>query len=56
VLDIGPTSSTNINYVTNLGHSIYMREPVEAQRSLSDIPGEARKSLNMMSIGSWLRT
>ena len=24
VLDIGPTSSTNINYITSLGHSIYM--------------------------------
>ena len=29
VLDIGPTSSTNINYVTNLGHSIYMANLVE---------------------------
>jgi hypothetical protein len=24
ILDIGPTSSTNINFLTNLGHSIYM--------------------------------
>lgn len=24
VLDIGPTSSTNINFLTNLGHSVYM--------------------------------
>jgi hypothetical protein len=29
VLDIGPTSSTNINYITNLGHSIYMANLVE---------------------------
>jgi hypothetical protein len=29
VLDIGPTSSTNINYVTSLGHSIYMANLVE---------------------------
>ena len=29
VLDIGPTSSTNINYITNLGHSIYMANIVE---------------------------
>jgi hypothetical protein len=29
VLDIGPTSSTNINYVTSLGHSIYMANIVE---------------------------
>ncbi len=24
ILDIGPTSSTNINFLTNMGHSIYM--------------------------------
>jgi hypothetical protein len=29
ILDIGPTSSTNINYITNLGHSIYMANVVE---------------------------
>ena len=29
VLDIGPTSSTNINLVTGLGHSIYMANLVE---------------------------
>src|SRR5947209_18179542 len=29
VLDIGPTYSTNINYVTSLGHSIYMANMVE---------------------------
>jgi hypothetical protein len=29
VLDIGPTSSTNINYITSLGHSIYMANIVE---------------------------
>jgi hypothetical protein len=29
VLDIGPTSSTNINYLTSLGHSIYMANIVE---------------------------
>lgn len=29
VLDIGPTSSTNINYITGLGHSIYMANVVE---------------------------
>src|SRR5580692_5905984 len=29
VLDIGPTSSTNINFITNLGHSIYMANLVE---------------------------
>jgi hypothetical protein len=29
VLDIGPTSSTNINFVTNLGHSIYLANLAE---------------------------
>lgn len=29
ILDIGPTSSTNINYTTSLGHSIYMANVVE---------------------------
>lgn len=29
VLDIGPTSSTNINFITGLGHSIYMANLVE---------------------------
>ncbi len=29
ILDIGPTSSSNINYLTGLGHSIYMANLVE---------------------------
>ena len=29
VLDIGPTSSTNINFVTGLGHSIYLANLAE---------------------------
>ena len=29
ILDIGPTSSTNINYITSLGHSIYMANLAE---------------------------
>jgi hypothetical protein len=29
VLDIGPTSSTNINFITALGHSIYLANLVE---------------------------
>jgi hypothetical protein len=28
ILDMGPTSSTNINFLTGLGHSIYMANPV----------------------------
>jgi len=42
ILDIGPTSSTNINYITNLGHSIYMANIVEeASKPEWLIPGEA---------------
>src|SRR5579871_6595582 len=42
VLDIGPTSSTNINFITNLGHSIYMANLVEeASKPEWLIPGEA---------------
>jgi hypothetical protein len=42
ILDIGPTSSTNINYITNLGHSIYMANVVEeASKPEWMIPGEA---------------
>ncbi len=41
VLDIGPTSSTNINYITSLGHSIYMANLVEeAAKPEWVIPGE----------------
>ncbi len=29
ILDIGPTSSTNINFITGLGHSIYMANLVD---------------------------
>ena len=41
ILDIGPTSSTNINYITSLGHSIYMANVVEeASKPEWVIPGE----------------
>src|SRR6267154_1905366 len=42
ILDIGPTSSTNINFITSLGHSIYMANVVEeASKPEWLIPGEA---------------
>lgn len=42
VLDIGPTSSTNINYITSLGHSIYMANLVEeAAKPEWVLPAEA---------------
>jgi SAM-dependent methyltransferase len=41
VLDIGPTSSTNINFITELGHSIYLANLVEdAARSEWLVPNE----------------
>ena len=41
ILDIGPTSSSNINYITGLGHSIYMANVVEeASKPEWLVPGE----------------
>lgn len=41
ILDIGPTSAVNINYVTSLGHSIYMANLVdEAARPEWLIPAD----------------
>ncbi len=41
ILDIGPTSSGNINYITSLGHSIYMANVVdEASKPEWRVPGE----------------
>ncbi len=40
ILDIGPTSSSNINYITGLGHSIYMANLVdEAAKAEWLVPG-----------------
>lgn len=39
VLDIGPTSSQNINFLTNLGHSVYMADVVhEALKGGWELP------------------
>jgi hypothetical protein len=47
ILDIGPTSAININYITGLGHSIYMANLVdEAAKSewrAPDESGEGRR-------------
>ena len=41
ILDIGPTSSGNINYITSLGHSIYMANLAEeAARPEWMVPGD----------------
>ncbi|HLJ78459.1 MAG TPA: class I SAM-dependent methyltransferase [Acidobacteriaceae bacterium] len=42
ILDIGPTSSQNINFLTNLGHSVYMADLVhEAIKGGWQIPASA---------------
>lgn len=45
VLDIGPTSPNNINFLTSLGHSVYMadlvEEAVKPDWALPTEPGEA---------------
>ncbi len=42
ILDIGPTSPTNINFLTTLGHGVYMADIVnEAVRGDWMIPGTA---------------
>ena len=41
VLDIGPTSSTNINLLTSLGHSIYMADLVSEAQSTAWVRTDA---------------
>ncbi len=42
ILDIGPTSAVNINYITSLGHSIYMANLVdEAAKPEWTVPDES---------------
>lgn len=47
ILDIGPTSAININYVTSLGHSIYMANLVDdaakAEWTITDETGEGTR-------------
>jgi hypothetical protein len=44
ILDIGPTSSININYITSLGHSVYManlaEEAAQPEWLVPGAPGE----------------
>jgi hypothetical protein len=46
ILDIGPTSAININYITSLGHSIYMAnlvdEAAKPEWTIRDDTGNAR--------------
>jgi hypothetical protein len=56
VLDIGPTSAGNINFVTSLGHSIYMANLVEdAARSEYLVPQEDRSAKPVYDIEGYLR-
>ena len=45
VLDLGPTSAGNINFITNLGHSIYManfaEDAARPEYRITDADGEA---------------
>ncbi len=51
VLDIGPTSSRNINFLTGMGHSVYMADVVhEALRGNWQLPpaeGESKPGFNV---------
>ena len=48
VLDIGPTSSTNINFITSLGHSIYLANLVEdAAKHDWTLPQEDGKAVRL---------
>ena len=38
VLDVGPTSAANINFITGLGHSIYMADMVEDAARFAALP------------------
>jgi len=57
VLDIGPTSSTNINFITELGHSIYLANLVEdAAKHDWSLPRRTARRCASMSSGFWRRT
>ena len=43
-LDIGPTSAGNINFITGLGHSIYMADLVEDAARFAALPRSANLS------------
>ena len=56
VLDIGPTSAGNINFITNLGHSIYMANLVEdAARPEYLVPQEDSRAKPVYDVEKFLR-
>ncbi len=56
VLDIGPTSSTNINFVTNLGHSIYLANLAEDAAKRDWIIAQADGSPGRFDVERFLAT
>ncbi len=55
ILDIGPTSAVNINYVTSLGHSIYMANLVdEAARPEWIVPTDAGDGSTQFDVDRFL--
>jgi hypothetical protein len=55
VLDIGPTSPTNINFLTNMGHSVYMADLVRAALSPEwTIPAEDGESAPGFNVEGYL--
>ena len=56
ILDVGPTSAGNINYITNLGHSIYMANLVdEAAKPDWMVPDETGEGLRF-NVDSFVAT
>lgn len=54
VLDIGPTSSLNINFLTNLGHSVYMADLVhEAIKGGWELPAKEPGELPSFNVNGF---
>lgn len=56
VLDVGPTSSGNINLITSLGHSIYLANPVEDAARKEWTPTQADGSPGSFDVERFLET
>src|SRR5579871_4303211 len=56
VLDVGPTSSGNINLITSLGHSIYLANPVEDAAKKEWTPTQPDGSAGEFEVERFLET
>jgi hypothetical protein len=56
VLDVGPTSSGNINLITSLGHSIYLANPVEDAARKEWTPTQPDGSVGEFEVERFLET